>query len=70
MEVAEAAVEVTVEVTMEVVVPLLLITEADPEGITVQDLVHTLLVVTERGQTGCCGLKYKSFNQNKKALLL
>jgi len=52
-----AVVEVTVEVTMEAVVHLLRITEADPEGIIVQDLDHTLLVVTERGQTGCCGLK-------------
>ena len=39
-----AVVEVTVEVTMEAVVHLLRITEADPEGIIVQDLDHTLLV--------------------------
>jgi len=56
-EVAAAGVEVTVGVTMAAVVHLLRITEADPEGIIVQDLDHTLLVVTERGQTGCCGLK-------------
>ena len=43
-EVAEAGVEVTVGVTMEAVVHLLRITEADPEGIIVQDLDHTLLV--------------------------
>ena len=39
-----AAVEVIVGVTMEAVVHLLRITEADPEGIIVQDLDHTLLV--------------------------
>ena len=46
IEVTEVAaeVEVIVEVTMEAVVHLLRITEADPEGIIVQDLDHTLLV--------------------------
>ena len=45
IEVTEVAaeVEVIVEVTMEAVVHLLRITEADPEGIIVQDLDHALL---------------------------